>query len=339
MELVVKASAPKATVGLDALWRFASERQRIYMRRLRGETRDLTDDPVLAEHRFTNPYRAADRVSQYLITDVIYDRDRPWIDTFARVLVFKIFNRIDTWRHLLESVGEVDASALFDGHLDRALAQVADHRPIYSSAYIMPPPRNYIGPKYVRHLSLLRSMINDRLPERIAEARGMRDAFRHVSSYGSIGPFLAYQFITDLNYTPHLSFSEREFVVPGPGAVRGIKKCFSDPGDYSAEDLIRYVTNQQDAGFEERGLDWHDLWGRELQLIDVQNLFCEVDKYTRAAHPELCQHSPEKRIKQKYRPISDPLTAWFPPKWGLNKNVPDDLKRGAVPASGQVSLL
>lgn len=29
---------------------------------------------------------------------------------------------------------------------------------------------------------------------------------------------------------------------------------------------------------DERDLEWHDLWGRSLQLIDAQNLFCEVDR-------------------------------------------------------------
>jgi hypothetical protein len=171
-------------------------------------------------------------------------------------------------------------------------------------------------------------MISDGLHERIAGADDMEDAFRHVSSYDSIGPFLAYQFIIDLNYTPHLSFSEREFVVPGPGAVRGIKKCFSNPGDYSPEDLIRCVTDQQDAGFEERGLDWHDLWGRELQLIDVQNLFCEVDKYARVAHPKYTGTSGRTRIKQKFRPNPELISYWYPPKWGIN----DAVARHPLPA-------
>ena len=37
---------------------------------------------------------------------------------------------------------------------------------------------------------------------------------------------------TDLNYTTVLDLSEMEFVMPGPGARSGIRKCFADPGDY-----------------------------------------------------------------------------------------------------------
>ena len=42
--------------------------------------------------------------------------------------------------------------------------------------------------------------------------------------------------------------------------------------------------NQEDE-FARRGIEFQTLWGRPLQLIDCQNLFCEVDKYARVYHP------------------------------------------------------
>jgi len=60
------------------------------------------------------------------------------------------------------------------------------------------------------------------------------------------------------------------------------------------------------------------LRGRPLQLIDCQNLFCEVDKYARVAHPQITGRSGRTRIKQLFAPVVDPVPAWFPPKWGLN---------------------
>ena len=46
-------------------WRFAAERQAIFFRRFHGEPCPWTDDTILQEHKFTNAYRASDRVSQY----------------------------------------------------------------------------------------------------------------------------------------------------------------------------------------------------------------------------------------------------------------------------------
>jgi len=312
---------PSVTEGFTCYWAFAAERQRVYYRRLAGVPDPLSDDFIISTHRFTNAYRASDRVSQFLIKEVQYNKDWNWQDTFVRTLVFKIFNRIDTWQHILEHAGEPDCAALLSGRVDRAVAKVAGTRPLYSAAYIMPPPRSGSGAKFERHLDLVRRMVTDGAPWKIQSASDMATAFEVLRRYDSIGDFLAYQYLTDLNYSPHLSFSETEFVVPGPGARRGIRKCFSDPGSMSDVDLIRWTWERQEVEFATRGLQWHGLWGRPLHLIDVQNLFCELDKYTRIALPQLTSRAPGTRIKQRYRRTPDPITAWFPPKWDLNDSV------------------
>ena len=71
---------------------------------------------------------------------------------------------------------------------------------------------------------------------------------------------------------------------------------------------------------EIRGLKFKNLWGRPLQLIDCQNIFCEVDKYSRLAHPEIKGVNRRKKIKQRYTPNLNTIHYWFPPKWGLHCN-------------------
>ncbi len=309
---------PDTTEGYDALWYFAAERQRVYMSKVTGGPGQSTD-PVIAQNRFTNAYRASDRVSQYLINFVQYDCERSWADTFARTLIFKIFNRISTWERLVEACGQPTFDMLFSSRLDEALAEISMDGPIYSAAYIMPPPRAFSGPKFTRHLALVRQMMRDEAHEEIRDADCMKTAFEVLRRYDSMGDFLAFQYTIDLNYSVHLSFSEDEFVVAGPGALRGIRKCFSDPAGLSPIDLIKWTVENQERAFQEQGLEWSGLWGRSLQWIDVQNLFCEVDKYTRVAIPELSKYAPGDRIKQRYRPDTTPMSAWFPPRWGINE--------------------
>jgi alpha-glutamyl/putrescinyl thymine pyrophosphorylase clade 1 len=122
----------------DTYWRFAAERQEIFFRRIAGAPPPWTADPILGKFKFTCAYRASDRVSQYLIRRVIYAGDQNPEELIFRILVFKMFNRIETWELLEESLGGIS--------LD----------------------------------------------------------------------FLAYQFITDINYSPLTDFSEMEFTVPGP---------------------------------------------------------------------------------------------------------------------------
>lgn len=52
----------------------------------------------------------------------------------------------------------------------------------------------------------------------------MQPAFELLRSYPTIGDFLAYRFVTDINYSEVTDFSEMEFVIPGPGAREWLAK-------------------------------------------------------------------------------------------------------------------
>lgn len=315
---------PIATSIFNTYWYFAAERQRAFRARLRGAILMTSQDSILREYKFTNTYRASDRTSQFLIRHVIYDcQERTFRDTFARILLFKLFNRINTWRYLEDTVGPISADTIDPAEFSIALHRArAEGMRIYSAAYIMPSPFMFgSSSKHENHLRLLRLMLDDYADQRVQESRNMADAFAVLLSYPSIGPFLAYQLVSDLNYGPHLNYSEDEFVAAGPGARDGIRKCFSDTGGLSDSELIRWTMERQEHEFDQNGEEFHDLWGRRLQLIDCQNLFCEVDKYSRAAHPSVVSASGRRRIKQRYRPNPEQPTAWYPPKWGINDAV------------------
>lgn len=309
----------KATPVFETYWRFAAKRQDIFMRRVKGEPPPWTNDSVLAAHRFTNVYRAADRVSQYLISNVIYRGPETGEEVFFRTLLFKFFNRIETWEELTRRVGDISWKAFHFERYARILdAMLARGERLYSAAYIMPSPPFGSVRKHRNHLQLLEHMMRDRAPRRIAQARSLGEVFRILRAYPSIGGFLAFQFSVDLNYSDLIDFSEMEFVVAGPGAHDGIRKCFADTAGLCESDVIRVVTERAEEEFNRLGLKFRSLWGRPLQLIDCQNLFCEVDKYARVIHPEFRAASGRTRIKQRFRPRPASLPQWYPPKWRLD---------------------
>jgi hypothetical protein len=90
---------------MDCYWQFAAERQEIYQRRLQGCPYPWTTDPILSKYRFTNVYRVTDRVSQYLLKNVIYNAQYSKVDLFFRILLFKLFNKIETWDLLKSAFG------------------------------------------------------------------------------------------------------------------------------------------------------------------------------------------------------------------------------------------
>jgi alpha-glutamyl/putrescinyl thymine pyrophosphorylase clade 1 len=326
---IVQLSAVIPTQVYDTYWRFAAERQAIFFKRITGATSPWTRDPILMLYKFTNAYRASDRVSQYLIKNVIYRGEQSPEEVFFRTLLFKLFNRIDTWELLENDLGEIRYSAYSFRQYDKVLTRAkAQGRRIYSAAYIMPSGSSAFGHsiKHRNHLNLLENMMKDNVPLRIQEMRTMREAFELLRSYPTIGNFLAYQFVTDLNYSELCNFSEMTFVVPGPGALDGIRKCFHSLGGLNETEIIRVMAERQEEEFSRLDLNFQSLWGRPLQLIDCQNLFCEVDKYARVAHPEVVGISGRKRIKQNYQANKKPIDYWYPPKWGLNNKLEASMK-------------
>jgi alpha-glutamyl/putrescinyl thymine pyrophosphorylase clade 1 len=320
----VRLAEPSPSRVFDTYWRFAVERQAIFLRRTHGDAAPWTDDPVLRAYKFTNAYRAADRVSQYLIQNILYRGQFGLRDTVFRVLLFKLFNKIETWELLETAVGHLDEASFRISSFDKILSAAMNAgASIYSAAYIMPsgPATTRQPRKHRMHLALLDGLLRDRFPEKLAATRSMQAAYELLRSLPSIGPFLAYQFVTDLNYSAHFQFSEMEFAVPGPGARDGMRKCFANLGDYSESDTIRWIADRQEREFAQRGLVFESLWGRPLQLIDCQNLLCEVDKYARVAHPDVSGYSGRTRIKQKFLPATSVVPPWFPPKWNINDRV------------------
>lgn len=318
-------SKPKTTKAYETYWKFAALRQEIFFDRLESRTyKKRSTDQILRDFKFTNAYRAADRVSQYLIRNVIYKGDQSTEEVFFRTILFKIFNRIDTWELFQEELGEVSWREFEVRRYDDILSgEFAKGRKIYSAAYIMPSAGGAFGQKrkHSNHLMLIHKMMDDRLALRVQQCPSMSDVFELLLSYHGIGRFLAYQYTIDLNYSEITNFSEDDFVVAGPGALSGISKCFEELGGWTPEDVISFMTDRQEQEFDEQGGGFKNLWGRRLHKIDCQNLFCEVDKYSRIAHPDINGIGNRTRIKQGFRPSAQAISYWFPPKWKINENL------------------
>ena len=280
----------------------------------------LTKDPILQTYKFTNVYRACDRVSQYLIKNVIYkDLDRYTAeDVLLRILVFKVFNKIETWEYL-NGENEITTNTFNVQKLTDALTKRQQTKPIFSNAYMMAGShREYKGitTKHQVWLQMIEDeFIQGRGFEKVLEAKSMSEVYSQLRDYPLIGDFLAYQYTIDFNYSPYLNFDEDSFVKAGVGAVRGIKKCFLSFGN-NFEDAIYYIHDHFEELQERYGYTaFRPLPGRKPKLIDLQNCFCETDKYLRAKMPELKVGNV--RIKQHYKPTKDRIHFYFPDKWGV----------------------
>lgn len=305
----------------DLYWYFAYERQNIFYKKLNGEKEPWTTDLILQNYKFCNSYRVNDRVSQYLLRNIIYNgKDYSKEDTIFRIVLFKIFNLESTWELLEKHFVDIKLDKFNFNEASQLLTQARINKnKIYNDAYISCATKVFgYENKHDNHLELLKKMfVTDRVHDKILKCLTMKDAFNILKSYPLIGNFMAYQLVTDINYSPVVNWQETEFTVVGPGSLRGIKKCFVSKGKLSNEDIIKYMYENQEKEFNRLKLNFKRIGNRPLQLIDCQNIFCELDKYCREAAPSL--KSNRMKIKKKYLPKKEKISYIYPPKWKINR--------------------
>lgn len=307
----------------DLYWYFACERQNIFWKKINGDPAPWTHDKILQEYKFCNSYRVNDRVSQYLLKNVIYNGNNyNYEDMLFRIILFKLFNKESTWELLSKNFGDILLKNFNTMKYSIVLENaISNGTKIYNDAYISCANKAFgYDRKHDNHLALLDKMFNiDKMQDKIIKCNTMQDAFNIIKGYPLIGNFMAYQLVTDINYSSFVNWKENEFTVAGPGSLRGIKKCFIDKGTMTNEDIIKYMYMHQDEEFKRLNLNFKRIGNRPLQLIDCQNIFCELDKYCRQALPDL--KSNRTKIKKHYVPKKDKIEYIYPPKWEISRTI------------------
>lgn len=301
----------------DLYWYFACERQNIFIKKRDGLPKPWTNDKILSEYKFCNSYRVNDRVSQYLIKNIIYNgKNYTNEDVIFRIMLFKLFNKESTWELFLKNMGDIKLSTFnFDKYSNILEKSISSGNSIYNDAYISCANKAYgYNRKHENHLALINQIFFvDKSHLKILKSKTMEEAFNILKSYPLIGDFMAYQLITDINYSDVVNYSEMEFTVAGPGSERGIKKCFENIDGYTKEEIIKYMCHNQDKEFKRLRLNFQKIGNRSLQYIDCQNIFCELDKYCREALPKL--KSNRTKIKKKYISKQSKIEYIYPKKW------------------------
>lgn len=309
---------------------YIQERMNIWWKRYEGKKPPFTKDPVFLQYKFTNVYRCLDRVSQYLIKDVIYGPETYKMneeDMILRILLFKIFNKIETWEAIEDKIGIISTRTWNLKKVNKALEEQMKREPIFSNAYMLTGMfysrfkggEDKFKFKHERYTQVLNDeMMNPKFIKSIVKAKKMEDVYKAFLDITYVAKFLAYQYATDINYSTVTNFDEDSFVMAGKGAIRGINKV-CDLGSWSHEDFIRWVQDNLEKYQEYYGFDnFKPLPGRGLKLIDLQNCACEADKILRVKNPamKIYDHNRERRIKNKFKINNEPIDYFFPPKWG-----------------------
>ena len=308
---------------------FIAERMNIFWSKHNGEPQPWTDNEILATHKFTNVYRVLDRSSQYLLSNVINNgKQYTEVDMAWRIILYKLFNKPETWDALVEEFGDVDLCI----SLDRMLAffkGYQDKNVVFTNAYMitaaamqskvarqkygledgMRKTEIYLRPFYG-------AFIDEELIIDVLTSSTMEQAFTHLKKVPGIADFLAYQLVQDLNYTDLVHWGDNEFCSAGTGTIRGITRTFDIVGKPNYLEIVKWVQNNFEILLKQYNVDFKPLPNHMPTVADLSNCFCETDKYMRGLG--ISSGVNGKKIKQRYSAPKPAIQYTFPHKWNVD---------------------
>ena len=317
----IQKAHPKLIEGrFEIFTNFVKERYNIHVRKdVLKKKKPWTNDPILQQYRFTNVRREHDTETKWVIDNVTSNSDLSYEDKLLNCILFRLFNKHETaelldmpiefsenwnpesYRHLFKEALEDNPKRVFftgafnTGGLKRALKW-----------YL--PKDDPEGDMNMRMLWFIKYLMGERICEKISSCKSQKEVVDLMCSFIGLGRFLSYQIFVDFTYIENFSFSENEYTVAGPGCKRGLKYLFQDRDDMSYEECLfwirdnwtrlnyKYVKHEYNKIYTYELLKDLPDWDREMNVMSLENCFCEFSKYMKIKLGE-------GRTKRKYQGV------------------------------------
>lgn len=295
--------------GVRRFFATAAERQCILQARRAGVAPPWTTDPAFGRFSFCNVRREDDRTTCWFrkhLRDPLAERPAA---VYNATVAFRWFNRIET--------GELLLDLLLKNRwpVDEVLRRLSRIKPPHvTGAYIIQSQRGV--PKYEGVTRLIDTF--RRTGPRVDHIKGMPSlSAMHYSLHSRaerIGPFMAYEIVSDLRWTSvarHASDINRWCHI-GPGATRGLGRIVAgNPSLFSQKrdqalmlDLCRALLGRsRDPKFWPWAASIYDDYGGpnwNWEMREVEHWLCEFDKHERAT--EIIQGRGVGHMKRRYDP-------------------------------------
>lgn len=267
---------------------FVHHRQETFINKL---VNPAYESPKLGTSKFTNIQRVFDRVSQYELLNVIYCdflSSSP-ADVLFRIFLFNHFKTTAFWE-LCKNLSYTD--------IPDAVSQYTGKAKLFTHAYMVPPgkPGEPKAIAIMRRCAELQLESNQAVLNRAIRDKDINAVFRLLKSISGIGDFLASQCCFDLLWHESTAGWEHLYAL-GVGAIRGQKKIGFPPGAKACLDAAYDLIKD--------GYPYVYANGQPVPVFpaDVQNTFCESDKWFRLVRPDIhTSAKAPKKIKNKYTP-------------------------------------
>jgi len=292
--------------SVEAFFAYARERHSIYLKRARSEPPPYTDDPILQQYRFTNVFRELDKTTKWF-KEHIREPLRDNVHVLLATVIFRWFNTIRTGETLFCQRDLMSQRTPFEDYV-----MVRDLRALR-------PWLRMQGPPWITGSYMIRSKDGmDKLDgvlyyihefakkedwEIVATAMlhaNQADGSAHLQfiwewlcKQEGLGPFLAYEIVTDLSHTKLLDCAPdiMTWANPGPGARRGVARLLNPNAErrMTPTGKMRVVKADAEKCQEimrhllEKSSDpqYWPLHYPQWEMREVEHTLCEFDKFQR----------------------------------------------------------
>ena len=284
---------------------FFAERQSILKKKLAGEPRPWSTDPIFNEYRFCNVDRMDDAVTIWIQENIV----KPYKD-HPDLWLMLAYARWINWPPTLD---EMVKSGVWFGDHDHSLDALADAmqarqnrgEKVYTGAYMIRAESNKNSPWFnkSKHWFICNIVIGNLVKHRVeleallnkidCTLEEFHAAICFDDRFPNWGGFMTYELVTDLNHTRYLEDAPDRYLWcnPGPGYMRGMNRLTGQP--------LNKIQNMEDSNVHGRavleGVLWaydtglipNDLFERhQLDMRAVESAHCESDKYLRVMNGE-----------------------------------------------------
>jgi len=282
--------------GIPRLISWAIEREKIRIKKERGDPPPWTDDEILQKGHFCNVRREDDPVTRWIAEHWRKPHaDDPFV--FFAMCVARLVN----WPDTLQEAGY--PSPWSREYFVTALkAREERGEQVWTNAYMI-HAGDVKGVSKIEHIA----DILDRLwagRERLRPRPGgtLHEFYDRLLAIEGLGTFYAAQIVADAKHVDKHLLNAPDwmtFVAPGPGSKRGLNYVLGRPRDQKWDDnswkceflaLRRKIENDPELADDRKRVRFD-----ELSNQDLQNCLCEASKYFGALRGE-------RKLKRTYKP-------------------------------------
>lgn len=280
--------------NLDKLLYWCEQRECMRLAKLVGSPPPYVDDPILSKYRFCNLHRRDDRVSKWLIANVLTEDNIDY--DLKSFLMFSAWCRWVNWPPTIKAVMEAGfypKKRIDWKRLGKFVDDLGKKGKVWTGAYMIRAPKK-AGAKKGKYVSevVVGTNFKAMLPAIIGllagdgEQPSYQDVWRKLQEIDGYGSFMSGQIAGDWTYTGLLNQAAdlQSFAPMGPGSVRGFNRVmgFTPIGKRPSQALWEQKLIEWRAAIIERLGDGYS----DLTALDVQNALCECDKYLRVLSGE-----------------------------------------------------